>query len=90
MTDPSLGIVCSDLTLFSCRLDKVCSANGSKTRLNVKHEVVSLFTFNSSLAASSAGFKCHLELYLPSTSYGFSVFIEEMSLTGSRCTLCCH
>jgi len=70
------------------RLDKVCSANGSKTRLNVKHEVVSLFTFNSSLAASSAGFKCHLELYLPSTSYGFSVFIEEMSLTGSSLSGC--
>jgi len=69
------------------RLDRVCSGNGSKTRLNVKHEVVSVFTFNSSLSTGNF-FKCHLELYLPSSSYGFSVFIEEMSLSGSSLSGC--
>eukprot|EP00092_Neocalanus_flemingeri_P006749 GFUD01007291.1.p1 GENE.GFUD01007291.1~~GFUD01007291.1.p1 ORF type:complete len:346 (+),score=62.36 GFUD01007291.1:348-1385(+) len=69
------------------RLDRVCSANGSKTRLNVKHEVVSVFTFNSSFVSGNS-FKCHLELYLPSSSYGFSVFIEEMSLSGSSLSGC--
>jgi len=69
------------------RLDRVCSANGSKTRLNVKHEVVSVFTFNSSFVLADS-FKCHLELYLPSSSYGFSVFIEEMTLSGSSLSGC--
>ena len=29
-------------------------------------------------------FSCHLELFLPSSLYGFSIFIEEMSLGGSQ------
>merc|ERR1719433_2225090 len=70
------------------RLDKICTANRSKTRLNVKQEVVSVFSFNSSLLTPRQSFKCHLELYLPSSSYGFSVFIEEMSLTGSSLSGC--
>ena len=76
--------------MFFFRLDKACNANGSKTRINVKQEVVSVFTFNSSLLSGSGGreFKCHLELYLPSSSYGFSVFIEEMSLSGSSLSGC--
>jgi len=69
------------------RLDKVCSSNGSKTRLNMKQEVVSVFTFNSSFVQGNS-FKCHLELYLPSSSYGFSVFIEEMALSGSSMSGC--
>ena len=64
-----------------------------KTRINVKQEVVSVFTFNSSLLEDDSisvhnKFKCHLELYLPSSSYGFSVFIEEMSLSGSIVSEC--
>jgi len=76
------------------RLDKICNVHEKKTRINVKHEVVSVFTFNSSLLMedTSGGvgdkFKCHLELYLPSSSYGFSVFIEEMSLSGSIVSEC--
>ena len=54
----------------------------------MKQEVVSVFTFNSSLLLPRQSFKCHLELYLPSSSYGFSVFIEEMSLTGSSMSGC--
>ena len=43
---------------------------------------VHVFSFNSSYFEFSA-LKCHLELSLPSSLYGFSVFIEEMSLEGS-------
>ena len=53
----------------------------------MKHEVVTVFTFNSSFALGNS-FKCHLELYLPSSSYGFSVFIEEMTLSGSTMSGC--
>ena len=69
------------------RLDKVCAGNGSKTSLNMKHEVVTVLTFISSFALGNS-FKCHLELYLPSSSYGFSVFIEEMTLSGSTMSGC--
>jgi hypothetical protein len=69
------------------RLDKVCAGNGSKTRLNKKHEVVTVFTFNSSFTSGNS-LKCHLELYIPSSSYGFSVFIEEMALSGSTLSGC--
>jgi len=77
------------------RLDRMCNSNGSKTRINVKQEVVSVFSFNSSLLTPGPGpggaeFRCHLELYLPSSSYGFSVFIEEMSLSGSLLSGCHH
>ena len=45
---------------------------------------------DSNLLSGAGGqeFKCHLELYLPSSSYGFSVFIEEMSLSGSSLSGC--
>ena len=80
---------------FFFRLDRMCNSNGSKTRINVKQEVVSVFSFNSSLLTPGPGpggaeFRCHLELYLPSSSYGFSVFIEEMSLSGSLLSGCHH
>jgi hypothetical protein len=64
------------------RLEKLCSANGSKVRSSLGTEV-NVFTFNSSsglLPGGRAVFSCHLELFLPSSLYGFSVFIEEMSL----------
>ena len=41
-----------------------------------------MFSFNSSYSESQE-LKCHLELSVPSSLYGFSVFIEEMSLAGS-------
>ena len=83
----NLEMLSNEFFMLCFRLDRVCSGNGSKTRLNVKHEVVSVFTFNSSLSTGNF-FKCHLELYLPSSSYGFSVFIEEMSLSGSSLSGC--
>lgn len=71
------------------RLEKMCSANGSKVRSNIGTEV-NVFTFNSSTLPGLAPsvFSCHLELVLPSTLYGFSVFIEEMSLGGSQGGVC--
>merc|ERR1719348_996323 len=66
------------------RLEKLCSANGSKVRSSIGTEV-NVFTFNSSTAglSSRSVFSCHLELFLPSSLYGFSIFIEEMNLGGS-------
>jgi hypothetical protein len=40
-----------------------------------------VFTLNSS-SLKSPYFSCHLDLLLPSTNHGFSVFIEEMSFSG--------
>jgi len=69
------------------RLEKLCSANGSKVRTPLGTEV-NVFTFNSSFPGlvplGRSSFSCHLELVLPSSLYGFSVFIEEMSLGGSQ------
>ena len=57
--------------------------NGKKTRVQM-HTGSKLFTFNSShMTATSLSFSCHLELYLSSSDFGFFVFIEEMSLSGS-------
>ena len=79
-------------------MEKLCSANGSKVRSSIGTEV-NVFTFNSSTAGLSSRlvitfsftftfhcrsvFSCHLELFLPSSLYGFSIFIEEMNLSGS-------
>merc|ERR1719278_1647303 len=68
------------------RLQSVCPASGSKVRSSIGTEV-NVFTFNSSsanLGSSRTVFSCHLELFLPSSLYGFSIFIEEMSLGGSQ------
>ena len=46
-----------------------------------------VFSFNSSDSKLN-GLKCHLELAVPSSSFGFSVFLEEMSLSGSVETGC--
>ena len=40
--------------------------------------------FSFSLFTCRSVFSCHLELFLPSSLYGFSIFIEEMSLGGSQ------
>ena len=43
-----------------------------------------MITFNSLSSHFRSVFSCHLELFLPSSLYGFSIFIEEMSLGGSQ------
>merc|ERR1719483_1365508 len=44
-----------------------------------------VFILNSS-SLENPFFSCHLDLYLPSSRYGFSVFIEEMPLSVSGLT----
>lgn len=64
------------------RLEQLCPSNGSKIRTNINTDV-SVFTLNSSqVAGQGLWFNCHLELLVPSYQYGFSIFIEEMSLSG--------
>ena len=50
---------------------------------------VHVFSFNSS-DSNLESLKCHLELSVPSSHYGFSVFLEEMSLAGSVKSGCPH
>lgn len=63
------------------RLEELCPKDGSKVQLFMNTEV-NVFKFNSSLVAEPL-FRCHLELEVRNSNYGFSVFIEEMSLSGS-------
>ena len=50
---------------------------------------VHVFSFNSS-DSNLQTLKCHLELSVPSSLFGFSVFLEEMSLAGSVQSGCPH
>ena len=50
---------------------------------------VHVFSFNSS-DSNLESLKCHLELSVPSSLFGFSVFLEEMSLAGSVRSGCPH
>ena len=50
---------------------------------------VHVFSFNSS-DSNLQSLKCHLELSVPSSLFGFSVFLEEMSLAGSVQSGCPH
>ena len=50
---------------------------------------VHVFSFNSS-DSNLQSLKCHLELSVPSSLFGFSVFLEEMSLAGSVQSRCPH
>ena len=68
-------------TLHSCRLDTVCSHNGKKVDMPMENDA-KVFTLNSS-SVNSPYFSCHLDLSLPSSGYGFSVFINEMSSSGT-------
>ena len=62
-------------------LENICGSTGSKIKLAIGTEV-HIFSFNSSTSERNS-LKCHLELSVPSSLYGFVVFIEEMSLQSS-------
>jgi len=69
------------------RLDKICSG-GRKARF-LLNSGAHLFKFNSSQTSTSEKFfSCHLELSLSSPDFGFFIFIEEMSFSGSTITGC--
>lgn len=93
-TRPAMPMAARRVLMWSRRW-LVCSHS---TRVCWQVMIISLFDrlsismnfMNPSLLSGAGGqeFKCHLELYLPSSSYGFSVFIEEMSLSGSSLSGC--
>ncbi len=56
-----------------CRLEQLCPKDGSKVQLFMNTEV-NVFKFNSSLVAEPL-FRCHLELEVRNSNYGFSIFI---------------
>ena len=66
---------------FNSRLEAECVRNNNKLRFNLQQDV-NIFTFNSSNFLLDS-LNCHLELVVASPEYGISVFIEEMSLSGS-------
>jgi len=69
-------------TYVETRLQDECLKRKGKLRIKLKSEV-NLITFNSSQISGSnnrEGLHCHLELSVPSTQFGLSVFIEEMNL----------
>ena len=59
------------------------STSGKKVRLPTDPLTVIVLAFNSSFPL-----QCHLELSLPSSLYGFNVFIKELSLSGSQVSGC--
>ena len=62
----------------------MCSlTSGKKVRLATDPLTVKFLAFNSSFPL-----QCHLELSLPSSLYGFNVFIKELSLSGSQHSGC--
>jgi len=63
------------------KLETDCLTNKSKLKTNLNDDV-HVFSFNSSSFPHNT-LDCHLELVVPSSNFGFSVFIEQMSLSGS-------
>ena len=61
---------------FCFSMESTCGSTGSKVRLAIGTEV-HIFNFNSSTSERN-NLKCHLELSVPSSLFGFVVFIEEM------------
>jgi len=68
------------------RLEEICSISGSKVRLPVGSQA-HVFSFNSSTFELNT-LKCHLELSVPSSLFGLSIFLEEMALDGSEISGC--
>jgi len=70
------------------RLEVECLRNKGKLRLRMNNEA-NIFSYNSTSFPISS-FHCHLELSVPSSQYGFSVFIEEMSMSSPRTSPGCR
>ena len=58
------------------RLEKLCGSTMTKRSLYLNNQP-SIFTFNST---SDKRLKCHVELHLFATDFGFSVFTEALML----------
>ncbi|XP_023332858.1 uncharacterized protein LOC111704755 [Eurytemora carolleeae] len=55
--------------------EDICRTDGTKRQLFIGTDV-SIFTFNSSTLLEPI-FKCHVELEVQNSNYGFSVFIGQ-------------
>ena len=75
-------------SVFYSRLDRICDLRGKKIRLALGTKP-HVFSYNSS-ESNLHSLKCHLELSVPSSLFGFSVFLEELSLAGSVKSGCPH
>lgn len=60
------------------RLDEVCHDTGRKVRMALG-DSVHVFTYNSSFSQQKS-VKCHLELAVINSLWGFSVYIQQISL----------
>ena len=60
------------------RLDKLCAQSGRKVRLALG-DAVHVYTYNSTISQAKH-IKCHLELAVTNSLWGFSVYIQEISL----------
>lgn len=60
------------------RLDQLCEESGRKVRVALG-DSVHVYTYNSTISRSSH-IKCHLELAVTNSLWGFSVYIQEISL----------
>ena len=66
------------------RLDKLCHETGRKVRMTLG-DAVHVLSYNSSLS-SRRELKCHLELAVTNSLWGFSVYIQEISLGDQNLT----
>ena len=60
------------------RLDKLCQESGRKVRMTLG-DAVHVLSYNSTISTTRA-LKCHLELAVTNSLWGFSVYIQEISL----------
>ena len=58
-------------------LEDICPEDGTKRQLFIDTDV-SIFKFNSSFVPDTV-FKCHVELEVKNSNYGFSVFIGTVN-----------
>ena len=65
-------------TIMIPRLDKLCQDSGRKVRMTLG-DAVHVLSYNSTISNTRA-LKCHLELAVTNSLWGFSVYIQEISL----------
>jgi len=76
-----LHLCMGDLHYKHYRLESLCKADSGKVRLRLGQSAAT-FQLNSSLVPGTQ-FNCHLELALDSSQFGFFVYFEELSISGS-------
>ena len=69
--------MCQTLEYKKINLEKLCSSDKNVKRNLYLDDKPALLTFNST---TDKRLKCHVELHLFATDFGFSVFTEAMNL----------